>query len=183
MTAILNTRPSPGEQLFLATHLIGLYALCPSLRHITITGGRDGEPGEQLHPDIRDFPRLGAFTTIRSLTLTGPPGHLGPWLISFLPALEELCLFGDTPVSHFTGTSPRSGTSLRRIVWGLTSPPRLEHLRWLFSNSNDVTGGDITLNVAPVSRFEWERIRQYARNRGMTLCSLVVDWDPVLGQI
>lgn len=182
MTAVLNTRPLPGEELFIAADLIRLYALCPSLKSITLSGGRHGEHGERLYPDILHAPRLWVLTSITCLTLRGPPGHLGPFLLLHLPNLEELRLFGDMPTSHFAGHFPRSGFSLRHVVWGLASPPRPEQIRWIFSNSNEVTGGYITLNAAPASHSEWEQIRQYAGDRGMTLRSPVVGLDPVAGQ-
>jgi hypothetical protein len=171
--ATLNTQPAPGEQLFTARDLIALFALCPELRHITLAGGHDGGPGEQLFPDIIDLHRLGTLTSVRSLTLSGPPGHLGPSLLLFLPNLEELRLFGDTPVSQFTGSSPTSGNSLRRTTWGLTSPPTLELIRWLFANSEEAIEGDLTLITTPVSSFELARIREYASLRGLSLRSTV----------
>ncbi|KAL5640249.1 hypothetical protein ACGC1H_007501 [Rhizoctonia solani] len=175
ITATLDTEPRIQGQLFLARDVIELYALCPMLSHIILAGGKDGEPGERLFPDILDAPRLGALGTVESLTLTGPPSNFGPSLLFHLPKLRMLYLFGDTPVSRFSGSSPSSGRSLRHVTWGLTSPPTLALISWLFAYSSQVIGGSLTLITPPTSPLEMGRIREYCSSRGM-VCHL--PWRP-----
>lgn len=168
ISAVLNAQPNPGDQLFVSRDLIDLYVLCPELKHIVLEGP------EELFPDIMALPYLGELTSIQTLTLTGPPGHLGLFLLCLLPSLEALHLFGDMPTSQFTGTFPVSGNGLRCITWGLTSPPTVEAIRWLFANSDGVTGGDLTLVTSPPSALELEHIREYASLRGMLFHSAAV---------
>ncbi|CAE7205979.1 unnamed protein product [Rhizoctonia solani] len=169
ITATLDTELRSDGQLFLAKHVTELYALCPMLSHITLSGGRDGGPGEQLFPDILVAPRLRTLGTVESLTLTGPPSNFGPWLLFHLPNLRALHLFGDTLIPQFGGNSPSSGADLRHVTWGLASPPTLELIKWLFADSGQVIGGNLTLLTPPTSSLEVGLIRGYCSSRGMRM--------------
>ncbi|KAH7338852.1 hypothetical protein B0J17DRAFT_717291 [Rhizoctonia solani] len=171
ITAILDTEPRIESRLFLAKHLTDLYTLCPMLSHITLAGGRDGGPGEKLFPDVLDSPRLGTLGTVQSLTLTGPPSNFGPWLLLLLPKLRTLHLFGGTTISWLNSPPPRSGSNLHHVTWGLTSPPTLGPIKWLFASSSRVIGGSLTLVTPPASSLELQQIREYCLSRGRRLCS------------
>ncbi|CAE6466484.1 unnamed protein product [Rhizoctonia solani] len=169
ITAVLDTEPRNGGQHFSAKHLTDLYTLCPRLSYITVSGGKDGGPGERLFPDVLDAPRLGALVAIESLTLTGAHSNFGLWLLSLLPKLRALRLFGIIPLSQFNGPSPSSGENLRHVTWGLASPPTLEQVKWLFASSSKVIGGSFTLITIPSSSLDLERIHEYCRSCGMLL--------------
>jgi hypothetical protein len=181
LAAILNPRPDPGEHPFTPEHLLGLYDRLPKLERVSLAVKHRSNLGEQLIPAMEDLQRIGAFSTIRSLTLMSPFGFIGNLMLIGLPNLEELRLFGDAPVSRFTGTFPRSGQSLRRLTWGIATPPMLRHILWLFAGSNVASRGELVLLVPPVLQSELEEIRTYALRRGMTfkLQSLVAA-SPIL---
>ncbi|KAG8696939.1 hypothetical protein FRC09_008185 [Ceratobasidium sp. 395] len=171
ITAALNTRPYRGEEQFLAKHILNLYDQCRELKHITLLGSRDDRFPEHLPPSDGDLELIESLGGIRCLTLTYPPGYLGPCLLGHLPSLQELHILGGPAILRLTGPAPRSGAQLRRITWGTQTPPTLEVVEWLFAHSIEATGGAITLLTPPVSAAELGLIRDYALMRTMQFYS------------
>lgn len=181
VTAILDPRPIPGEQPFTQNHLLNLYDQLPKLQGVSFGERYHDRLGVQLIPHEEDFDYLETFSTIRSLTLTEPFGSSGHLLLLGLPNLVELRLFGVIAESYFTGPPPRSGLNLRHLTWGVNTPPILRHILWLFADSNENTGGELVLLVAPMLHSELEQICAYAQERGMTFRSPAAP-SPALGE-
>ncbi|KAG9119450.1 hypothetical protein FRC07_005525 [Ceratobasidium sp. 392] len=171
ITAILNTRPSRGEETFLAKHILNLYDQCPKLKQITLLGARSDRFQEHLPPDSVDLDLIRGLGSIECLILTCPPGYLGPCLLLSLPSLRELQILGGPAVLQLTHCAPRSGHQLRRVTWGAETPPTFQLIKWLFAHSTEATGGAITLLTPPISAVELERIRDYAFSRNMDFYS------------
>ncbi|QRV94858.1 hypothetical protein RhiJN_22876 [Ceratobasidium sp. AG-Ba] len=172
ITAILNTRPSRGEQRFIAKDLLNLYVQCPELRHITLLGAQDGRFPEHLPPGPEDLALVETLDNIHRLTITGPLGYLAPSLLLGLPALRELHILGG-PTSFRLAQPPRSGSQIRHITWESETAPTLQVIKWICAYSTEVVSGDITLRTPPTSASELERIRQYAFSRNMSFSSPV----------
>ncbi|KAG8696591.1 hypothetical protein FRC08_007056 [Ceratobasidium sp. 394] len=171
ITAILNTRPFRGEERFIAKHILNLYDQCPKLKQVTVLGARDDRFSEHLPLEAGDLELIGTLESIRCLTLTCPPGYLGPCMLLNLPSLQELHVLGGPAVFQLIHPTPRSGRQLRHITWGAETPPTLHLIRWLFAHSTEPTGGTITLLTPPASAAELEQIRQYAFSREMQFYS------------
>ncbi|KAG9119551.1 hypothetical protein FRC07_005376 [Ceratobasidium sp. 392] len=171
VTAILNTRPSRGEDVFLAKHILNLYDQCPELKHVALLGAQNDRFPEHLPLDNVDLDLIKELGSIECLTLTCPLGYLGPCLLLNLPSLREVHILGGPATLQLTHCTPRSGRQLRRVTWGAETPPTFQLIKWLFAHSTEATGGAITLLTPPISAAEMQRIRDYAFSRNMDFYS------------
>lgn len=165
----LNLRPVLGQEPFLADHALKLYGRCPQLTHITLAGirlHRSREPVVATAVGSNPFDQL---ATVHSLTIVCPLEPLALSLLRHLPHLIELRIVGGPVRFQLGDHPPRSGSSLRRLTWAANTPPDALSIMWLFAHSADVTGGEITLLTRPYMELEFERVQEYALQRGMKL--------------
>ncbi|KAF8602416.1 hypothetical protein BDV93DRAFT_199359 [Ceratobasidium sp. AG-I] len=171
LSVILNTQPAPGQRPFLAEHALRLYGKCPQLTHITLAGVRVHRPHELIIPAEIGPSSFERLVTIQNLTVVCPLEPLGLLLLRYLPRLIELRIVGGPVRFQLGDRPPRSGSNLRRVTWAANTPPDALSIMWLFAHSADVTGGEITILTPPYMKLEFERIRDYALQRGMNFRS------------
>lgn len=170
VSATLNAQPSPGQEPFLAKHLLNLYDQCPKLTHITLAG-MGGSPHEHSTQMVRDIYPIEQLVTIQSLTLHCPIDPVGLALLCLLPHLRELRLVGGPVSFQLSDRSPLSGPNLGQVTWGSSTSPDALSIMWLCARSAGVAVGEITLLTRPSTERELEQIRDYALRRGMNFRS------------
>ncbi|KAF8600927.1 hypothetical protein BDV93DRAFT_559018 [Ceratobasidium sp. AG-I] len=166
ISATLNAQPAPGQEAFLAKHLLNLYDQCPQLSHITLSGMSDRPPQEHSIQTLRDSYPIEQLVAIKSLTLHCPPDPLGLSLLCRLPHLAELRIVGGPLRFQFGDLPPRSGSSIRQVTWGSITPLDVPSIQWLF-HSVDAMGGELTLLNRSHTDLQLEEIRNYVRQHGM----------------